>query len=565
MQRILPLLIFINLTTYGETSLPIPQIPPAPSLPLSLPENGSFVFAFDNDGMWNSPQQIRSSKVPIEGRSGVAMCGRTFGAMGTIWFLKTNGEVLAYEPRNQSYQQSFQKIILPSFFDSNIARFYTSSSSSTGPYIGVLNSGQMGIYSPAPAGMTATVFQPEWGADVVEVYKSYDGLDKYLSLHSSGALKCWQLLPPPNSASLVSHIADQLTNVRMVDGGTGCGLAITANGQVFGWNSENQFLPIPSAASSGVVQVVAPTSSSDPNALFYALKNDGSIVYWDMQGNQLALPTSFSGKQFVRIATMDMGRAFGLTKEGQLMGWSSQGGVIQELPINSALSSGLQQIATKLSPDNRKYLYALNNQSQLLSLTESQNMEWNIDSNLPPSLFFKGVNLDSLLIWDGSASSTNFILSSDGDLAVQTYLGLPLDVLVKLVADKIMNISHNYGLATQTAITTATSNLVNMSQITSLATKTELSNALTQSRTDGINSVISNPNLWTLYTTNQIKTMAMGDLVLTRTNNGQFLLNYDIEQSDDLASWYPYQNFAMPLTNLPTDKAFVRIKLKNQP
>jgi len=552
---------FINLTTYGETSLPIPQIPPAPSLPLSLPENGSFVFAFDNDGMWNSTSQIRSSKIPIEGRSGVAMFGRTSGAMGIIWFLKTNGEVLAYEPRYQSYQQSFQKITLPSFFDSNIAKFYAFSS--TGPYIGILASGQMGVYSSPPAGMTATVFQPEWGADVVEVYKR-DGLDKYLSLHSSGVLKCWQVSPPPNSASLVSHIADQLTNVRMVDGGAGCGLAINANGQVFGWNSENQFLPIPSAASSGVVQVVAPTSS-DPNSLFYALKNDGSIVYWDMQGNQLSLPTSFSGKQFVSIATMDMGRAFGLTREGKLMGWSSQGGVIQELSINSALSSGLQQISTKLSPDNRKYLYALNSQSQLLSLTDSPNIEWNIDPNLPPSLFYKGVSLDGLSIGDGAASSTNFILSSDGDLAVQTYLGLPLDVLVKLVADKIMNISHNYGLATQTAITTATSNLVNQSQITSLATKTELANALTQSRTDGINSVISNPNLWTLYTTNQIKAMAMGDLVLTRTNNGQFLLNYDIEQSDDLASWHPYQNFAMPLTNLPTDKAFVRIKVKNQP
>ena len=52
--------------------------------------------------------------------------------------------------------------------------------------------------------------------------------------------------------------------------------------------------------------------------------------------------------------------------------------------------------------------------------------------------------------------------------------------------------------------------------------------------------------------------------MLTRTNNGQFVLNYDIEQSNDLANWAPYQGFALPLTNLPTDKAFVRIKLKNQ-
>ena len=131
------------------------------------------------------------------------------------------------------------------------------------------------------------------------------------------------------------------------------------------------------------------------------------------------------------------------------------------------------------------------------------------------------------------------------------------DAFVTAVANKIKGTGGNYGIATQSGlsntISTTTSNL---------ATKTELANALAQSRTDGINSVISNPNLWTLYTTNQISAMAIGDLVLTRTNNGSFVLNYDIEQSEDLVNWTPYQGFAMPLTNLPTNKAFVRIKAK---
>jgi len=95
-----------------------------------------------------------------------------------------------------------------------------------------------------------------------------------------------------------------------------------------------------------------------------------------------------------------------------------------------------------------------------------------------------------------------------------------------------------------------------------LATRTQLIQALAESRADGINSVLSNPNLWTLYTTNQIHAMAIGDLVFTSTNGGQFVLNYDIEQSEDLVNWTPYQGFAMPLTNLPTNKAFVRIKAK---
>jgi len=131
------------------------------------------------------------------------------------------------------------------------------------------------------------------------------------------------------------------------------------------------------------------------------------------------------------------------------------------------------------------------------------------------------------------------------------------DAFVTAVANKIKGTAGNYGIATQSglsfAITTA---------IEPLATKTELTSSLAQSRTDGINSVLSNPNLWTLYTTTQIQNMAVGDLVLTRQVSGGFVLNYDIEQSTDLQNWTTYQALSLPLTGLPTDKAFVRIKAK---
>jgi hypothetical protein len=65
-----------------------------------------------------------------------------------------------------------------------------------------------------------------------------------------------------------------------------------------------------------------------------------------------------------------------------------------------------------------------------------------------------------------------------------------------------------------------------------------------------------------LYTASQIQSMAIGDLVLTKNTNGSFTLNYDIEQSSDLQNWLPYQSFNLPLTNLPPDKAFIRIKAK---
>jgi hypothetical protein len=78
----------------------------------------------------------------------------------------------------------------------------------------------------------------------------------------------------------------------------------------------------------------------------------------------------------------------------------------------------------------------------------------------------------------------------------------------------------------------------------------------------GQQSVIANPNTHNLYTTSQIQNMAVGDLVLTRQVSGGFTLNYDIEQSTDLQNWTTYQALSLPLTGLPTDKAFVRIKAK---
>ena len=123
------------------------------------------------------------------------------------------------------------------------------------------------------------------------------------------------------------------------------------------------------------------------------------------------------------------------------------------------------------------------------------------------------------------------------------------DAFVTAVANKIKATGGNYGLSVK-------------SELETLATKTELTSSLAQSRTDGINSVLSNPNLWTLYTTSQIQNMAVGDLVLTRQVSGGFVLNYDIEQSTDLQTWTTYAPLSLPLTGLPTDKAFVRIKAK---
>ena len=163
----------------------------------------------------------------------------------------------------------------------------------------------------------------------------------------------------------------------------------------------------------------------------------------------------------------------------------------------------------------------------------------------------------------GNFTALTSVTMPDGFIGVVSKIGLPTkvatdyiinalannDAFVTAVANKILAKSGNYGLSVK-------------SELETLATKTELTSSLAQSRTDGINSVLSNPNLWTLYTTSQIQNMAVGDLVLTRQVSGGFVLNYDIEQSTDLQTWTTYQALSLPLTGLPTDKAFVRIKPK---
>ena len=103
------------------------------------------------------------------------------------------------------------------------------------------------------------------------------------------------------------------------------------------------------------------------------------------------------------------------------------------------------------------------------------------------------------------------------------------------------------------ALSTATS---------ALATKAEITTAINEGKASGIASVTASPNTWSLFTTSQIQNMAVGDLVLNRQVGGGFVLNYDIEQSEDLQTWTTYQGYTLPLTNLPTNKAFVRIKAK---
>ena len=131
------------------------------------------------------------------------------------------------------------------------------------------------------------------------------------------------------------------------------------------------------------------------------------------------------------------------------------------------------------------------------------------------------------------------------------------DAFVTAVANKVKGTVGTYGLATQSELGA----LATKSDLGPLATKSEITTAINEGRASGIASVTASPNTWSLFTSSQIQNMAIGDLVLTREVNGNFVLNYDIEQSNDLANWTVYSANTQ-IVKLPADKAFVRIKAK---
>jgi len=308
---------------------------------------------------------------------------------------------------------------------------------------------------------------------------------------------------------------------------------IKENGKVVSWNNTSpaSIRELPNELNSDVSYV------SDG----LALKTNGEVISWSgsIAGAVLNSVPLEARSNIIKV-TGSSNYALAMSKNGDVFKWDSLGTL---LPIPDGVSGNVIDIYAPWT-GNGPY-YALKANGQLLKWFDFPNSIVSLPSEFSHSIPFIG------------GGDSGFVLSTSSDIAIQTYLGFPLDMLAQLVAEKIQNEPTNYGITTQ-------SNLQKVLDITvsNLATKTELNSSLSQSRTDGINSVLSNPNLWTLYTTNQIKNMAIGDLVLTRTNNGQFVLTYDIEQSEDLANWTPYAGFAMPLTNLPTDKAFVRIKAK---
>jgi hypothetical protein len=154
-----------------------------------------------------------------------------------------------------------------------------------------------------------------------------------------------------------------------------------------------------------------------------------------------------------------------------------------------------------------------------------------------------------------------FIIDGPDTLILSNLGGTMLDGGKSVIFNYYFS-DESYPLITESIVSAIANKITTTAGNLGIATKNDINTAINEGKVAGISSVTASPNTWSLFTTSQIQNMAVGDLVLTRQVSGGFVLNYDIEQSTDLQTWTPYQALSLPLTGLPTDKAFVRIKAK---
>lgn len=544
------------LTTCFLKALPPfpPQMPPYPPQRNVLPTDGYFLIGWDTTAAGTGTQRSPNpNSVPINARVNIvkiAASKSSVGGMGSTVVLNTSGCVIALQT---GYSSSYEYAV-PNDAKSGVVDVLVSSDYC----YAIKNSGKLLIWRITDNSGAALELPEAVSSGVVSVaVRNYDS--GFVVLKETGEVKSFSrdsimvpnaptmpYMPPGMNTSFVfneiqvpSEASSGVVQILSSDtSGAGTTFALKNNGQVIAWNyAASVYSPraLPDILATGVARIKG-------DSLF--LMQDGSVVslFYNPAGEATA--STYRG---IEKDAVDVGRdlminnTYILTKDGAVFGYDSSG---NPLALNSELGSDIKEISIW----NGNYL-ALKNTGRLLKWGYPTGT---LDNSLP-SFTSSGIPFLGDL---GNVST--LMLSSSGDTAVSLYCGLPLSVLVQLVADRIKNQPSNYGIATQSGLSSAITTAVEP-----LATKSEITTAINEGKASGIARVTASPNDWSLFTTSQIQNMAMGDLVLNRQENGSFVLNYDIEQSTDLQNWTTYAPLSLPLTGLPTDKAFVRIKMIN--
>jgi len=530
-------------------------LPVRPTLPLPLPSIGGYLVSWSVSGAATSSQiYLNPSAVPMVARYNIVKFCPTLasGASGTYAAaINTSGRAIVWSSTGMPGQLTSTEKSVPNGALSGVSDLVVTSYMN--PIVLALKQDGT-LIAWDPSSETLVQLPSELQNDIVAISAPTSGAPQngILALKSSGLVISAEISQsggwPQVSFSLNLKPVPpeaQLGIVKISHGENGVPYAFREDGKVISWNSGimGNEINLPSEHNSGVVDIQSSV----------ALLQNGKVIEWDAGNLRTTTPSELNANVAAIAIPLWGSTRIALTKDGKVLGWDIQGN-IRDVP--SGLNSGIVKIGYK----DGSY-WALTNQGRVATWQDSGATTFTL---MPSPASIQGGVL-SFYVGNTTGTSPHFAIVGE-DQAVSVYCGLPLDVLADLVARRIGLNPLNYGLAPKTYVddvagaaqARGVASVTQNPRTYSLYTQSEYQT----SQATGVNAVLASPNAWSLYTAGQIQDMSIGNPLLTKNQNGTFVLNYDIEQSNDLKTWTPYRVKAEELTGLPTDKAFVRIKAK---
>ena len=538
-------------------------LPVRPTLPLPAPSQGGYLvgWSLSSSGTTQTAALVPSA-IPTAARYNIAkiVSGASSGvSMGSYFVaLTTSGRVIVWSASTSGMSSTYSsmEMVVPSAALSGVSDIAIQSS--MGSCVFALK--QDGTLVAWDASTGTTVQLPtDLQSGIVSVTTGRMG--KILALKSSGSVVVATLSssgtsPITHSFTMGTVPVDAQSEVAKVFFEKTYGnsmYAIKENGKLISFDQNGTHRTMPSLANSDVVD-----AGGDSEA--YALLRSGKVIEWDSQGTIKTSTPPILNSNIAAVSSAGAAK-MALTKDGELFSWDGQGN-IQQVPYG--LENGVVSIGSGGGTPTPTLQWALTGTGKVIYWQSNGGTGGTPTALGVPSEVQGGIS--GLYIYAASPTSSLCFAIVKEDQAVSAYCGLPLDVLADLVARRIGLNPLHYGLAPKTYVddVAGTAQARGVTSVTqnprtySLYTQSEYQT----SQAAGVNSVLASPNAWSLYTAGQIQDMSIGNPLLTKNSSGKFVLNYEIEQSNDLKTWVPYRVKAEELTGLPTDKAFVRIKAK---
>lgn len=536
-------------------------LPVRPTLPLPAPSQGGYLvgWSLSSSGTTQTAALVPSA-IPTTARYNIAkiVSGDSSGAaMGSYFVaLTTSGRVIVWRASISAMSSTYSsmEMVVPSGALSGVSDIAIQSSSMGSCVFALKQDGTLVAWDASTG--TTVQLPTDLLSGIVSV--TTGGMGKILALKSSGLVVAATLSssgtsPITYSFTMGTVPADARSEVAKVFFEKTYGnsmYAIKENGKLISFDQNGTQRTMPSLANSDVVD-----AGGDMECI--ALLRSGKVIEFNNETIKTTTP-SILNSNIAAICPAGMGGGnMALTKDGAVFHWDGQG--IKQVPLG--LEAGV--VAVGIGGSYTSPNWALTALGKVIYWQSNGGVSGTPSALSVPSEVQGGIS--GLYIYAASTSSLCFAIVKE-DQAVSAYCGLPLDVLADLVARRIGLNPLNYGLAPKTYVddVAGTAQARGVASVTqnprtySLYTQSEYQT----SQATGVNAVLASPNAWSLYTAGQIQDMSIGNPLLTKNQNGTFVLNYDIEQSNDLKTWTPYRVKAEELTGLPTDKAFVRIKAK---